>query len=296
MNIQALTAQALRYDDISIGKDSMDTQLLPGLLVFRRDAPSALECLIYQPIICLILQGSKQVHAGRHRVDLTPGDALLVSHHLPVNSRIIRASAGEPYLALILSLDISTIRGLYEQVGEAVQPEDMTRAMRAARIDAGWAEPLLRYLDLMDNRLEAEVLGPGILREIHFRLLMSPLGGMLRNLLSVDSQASRVARAIARLQRDYRDPITIPELARTAGMSLSSFHAHFRTVTGTTPLQYQKDLRMIEARRLLGAGAPNVAAVAFEVGYESATQFSREYSRKFGISPGREAQTLAAAE
>lgn len=143
----------------------------------------------------------------------------------------------------------------------------------------------MRYLELMDAPLDAQVLGPMIVREIHFRLLMSPIGGMLRNLLSVDSHASRIAKAIIRIRNKFREPLVVAELAEIAGMSPSSFHEHFKSVTGTTPLQYQKDLRMIEAREILMRGACSVSIAGFEVGYESPTHFSRDYSRKFGCSP-----------
>ena len=142
-----------------------------------------------------------------------------------------------------------------------------------------------RYLELMNAPMDAQVLGPMILKEIHYRLLLSPIGGMLRNLLSVDSQASRVAKSIQWIRSRFREPLVVGELAQVAGMSQSSFHEHFKSVTGTTPLQYQKDLRMIEARTLLERGVPSVSFAGFEVGYESPTQFSRDYSRKFGCSP-----------
>ena len=145
----------------------------------------------------------------------------------------------------------------------------------------------------MDRPLDAQVLGPSILREIHYRLLMSPLGGMLRSLLSVDSHASRVARAIQQIKASFHEPITVPALARTAGMSESSFHVHFKLVTGTSPLQYLKDLRLIEARALLSGGRHNVATAGFAVGYESPTHFSRDYVRKFGVPPSRD---LASAQ
>ena len=152
-----------------------------------------------------------------------------------------------------------------------------------------WAEPLARYIELMNKPLAANVLGPLILKEIHFQLLISPIGGMLRNLLSVDSHASRIAKAITNIRQNFREPLVVAELADIAGMSPSSFHEHFKSITGTTPLQYQKDLRMIEARELLLAGARSVSSTGFEVGYESPTHFSRDYTRKFGYSPKHEA-------
>jgi len=258
---------------------------LPNLHILQRDRVSTFEAVVYNPVICLILRGSKETHIGSQSVSLRRGDALLVSHDLPVTSRITEASPDAPYLALVMTLDLSTIRSLYEQVGEAVSEVAGARALMSGAAQMEWMEPLNRYLRLMDNPLEAQVLGPLILREIHYRLLMSPIGGMLRNLLAVDSHASRIARAIARIRAGFNEPLVVADLAQLAGMSQSSFHEHFKSVTGTTPLQYQKDLRLIQAQVLLRDGRRSVSATSFEVGYESPTHFSRDYARKFGCSP-----------
>lgn len=260
-------------------------QALADLHVFRRDSISTLEAVVYNPVMCLILRGSKETSIGDQSVALHRGDALLVSHDLPVTSRITRASADAPYLALILSLNISVVRSLYEQLGDAVSEAPRSRALCAHAARSEWLDALGRYLRLMDDPVEAQVLGPAVLREIHFRLLMSPIGGMLRNLMSVDSNASRIAKAIARMRGGFRQPLTVADLARLAGMSPSSFHEHFKAVTGTTPLQYLKDLRLIEAQSLLRNERRSVAQASYDVGYESPTHFSRDYSRKFGCPP-----------
>jgi AraC-like DNA-binding protein/uncharacterized cupin superfamily protein len=271
------------------------SQELPGLSVLRREAESDIEAVIYEPVICLILQGSKVTSIGDQVVELKPGDALLVSHDLPVTSRITKASVREPYLAVILSLDLGLVRSLYDQVGDASVPDAPARSLSAGRAEPAWLAPLVRYFELMDNPLDAKVLGPSIRREIHYRLLLSPIGKMLRNLLVADSHASRVGKAIQRLRAEFRSPLSVQDLAQTAGMSASSFHEHFRSVTGTTPLQYQKDLRLIEARALLLEGNRTVSEAAYAVGYESPTHFSRDYSRKFGLPPSRDAGVATAA-
>ncbi|WP_238110984.1 AraC family transcriptional regulator [Yoonia sp. I 8.24] len=253
--------------------------------VFRREHVSAFEAALYNPFICLILQGRKEIHIGQRSVSLSPGDAFLVSHDLPVTAKILEASQEVPYRALVFSLDLAILRSLYEQVGDAVREETSASALSATRADPAYMLPMARYLALMDATLDAQVLGPMIAKEIHFRLLMSPIGGMLRNLLSVDSHASRIARAILRIKSKFREQLIVTELAEIAGMSQSSFHEHFKSVTGTTPLQYQKDLRLIAARELLMGGGHSVSSVGFEVGYESPTHFSRDYSRKFGFPP-----------
>lgn len=268
------------------GKD----QLLPGLTILRRSAPSDLEASIYEPVICLILQGSKTTSIGDQTVDVGPGWALLVSHDLPVVSRITQASAREPYLAVILSLDLQVVHGLANQVSIAPSPGMSAKSLSASPAQSSWVEPLIRYLELMHHPLDAKILGPSFFREIHYRLMLAPIGTGLRNLLIADGHAARVAKAISQLRSAYRDTIKIPDLARVAGMSESSFHEHFKSVTGTTPLQYQKDLRLIEARILLTARNSTVAETAHAVGYESPTQFSRDYSRKFGLPPSRDGE------
>lgn len=291
MNLSHLIELCSRYDDEKSG----DNQKLPGLSVYRRTAISDIEAVIYEPVMCLILQGSKATSIGNQGVELRPGDALLVSHDLPVVSRITRASVQEPYLAVILSLDLGLVRSLYEQVSEAPLSGAEARPLSAGPADPSWLAPLVRYFELMDDPLDARVLGPSVLREIHYRLLLSPIGNMLRRLLVADSHASRVARAIRRVRAEYRSPLSVTDLAKTAGMSASSFHEHFKSVTGTTPLQYQKDLRLIEARTLVVDRNRTVSEAAYAVGYESPTHFSRDYSRKFGLPPSQDESVIRSA-
>ena len=271
--------------ELSARETACSSRVLPAAHVFQREEVTAFEAVVYNPVICLILQGCKEMNAGDRFVSLAEGDALLVSHDLPVTSRITQASPQEPYRALIISLDLGILRSLYEQVADAVSDTHSATSLSASAADPAWIKPVVRYLELMDAPLDERVLGPMILKEIHYRLLLSPIGGMLRNLLSVDSHASRIAKSIQQIRANFREPLVIRELAQVAGMSQSSFHEHFKSVTGTSPLQYQKDLRMIEARMLLERGVPSVSVAGFEVGYESPTHFSRDYSRKFGCSP-----------
>jgi len=263
-------------------------QHLPGLSILRREMQSDIEAAVYEPVICLILQGSKVTSIGDQFVALKPGDALLVSHDLPVISKITKASVHEPYLAVVLSIDLALVRSLYEQVVDITTPDTQARSLSTGRADPAWIAPLVRYFELMDNPLDAKVLGPSVRREIHYRLLLSPMGKMLRNLLVVDSHASRIAKAIRLLRSEFRSPLSVAELAKVAGMSASSFHEHFKSVTGTTPLQYQKDLRLIEAKALLVDTDYTITQTAHFVGYESPTHFSRDYSRKFGRPPSRD--------
>jgi AraC-like DNA-binding protein len=266
---------------------------LPGLLLLRHVRPTRMDATMYEPVLCTILQGSKETAAGNAAVRIGAGESLIVSHDVPVVSRITSARTGSPYLAVILSIDVTLLRGLYDEVGGENVDQREPSAMSVHETDPRVADALSRYLALAHDPVAARVLGPSILREIHFRLLVAPHGVMLRRLLRHDSHESAIANAIAQLRREYRAPLAVPDLARRVGMSESSFYSHFKRITSTTPLQYHKQLRLLEARRLLAAGQPSIAEVAFEVGYESPSQFSRDYARRFGASPSTDARASA---
>ena len=255
-----------------------------GLKIARRPEPSALEAMVYEPLVCFVVQGAKDTGTKAGSVRASAGRLLLVSHDIPIVSRIVEATRERPYLALILPLDLSMLRGLEEEIGGAGGGA-VSRALSLHEAEAPLREAFGRLLELVERPGEAGVLGPLVQKEIHYRLLTSPQGANLRALLQTDGHAGRIGQVIAHLRAHVADPLATEELARLAGMSRSSFHEHFRTVTATTPLQYQKELRLLQARERLQAGGQSVSAVAFEVGYESPTQFSREYARKFGASP-----------
>lgn len=257
----------------------------PRISVFHRTAPSPLESHLYDPVLCVVLQGAKTLRSGEIEIAVSAGDALIVSHHLPVLSQITRADPAKPYLAIVLTIDTALIRELLSQVGHVQAPPAGAGAIASHACDPSWLDPLQRYLMMADDAQTLDVLGPSLLREIHYRLLMSPSGAILRNIIFRDSHASRIARAISLIREDVAAPLRVHHLAGEVGMSASAFHSRFKSVTGTTPLQYQKDLRLIASRGLLESGIHTVASTAFAVGYESPTHFSRDYKRKFGQSP-----------
>lgn len=291
MHLERLIEQASRRVPAVEKSHQQAAQPIDGLQVLRQDLPSSFEASLYEPVLCLILQGGKQVAIGEQTLSFGPGECLLVSHDLPVCSRITKA----PYLALVLEVDIATIRELYGKVTESALDSEHARAAQTHQANPGLLDALRRYLALADSPTDAKVLGPLTSKEIHYRLLVAPFGGMLRSLIRHDSNASAIARAIGYIRDDIRSPIAIPDLARRVGMSASSFHKHFKTITSTTPLQYQKELRLFEARRLLTTGGASVTAAAFDVGYESPSQFSREYTRKFGVPPSQDLATRPAS-
>ncbi len=284
MDLKGLVEQASRHVTLA-----NTAKPLEGLVLLRQSAPSPLEASLYETVLCLILQGRKQVSIGEQTLSFGPGECLLVSHDLPVRSRITHV----PYLALVLQVDIAATRKLYDEVAVSALESEHARAAQTHRADPALLDAFYRYLVLAESPADAKVLGPLVSKEIHYRLLTAPFGGMLRRLIRHDSEASAIARAIGYVRADIRAPIAVPELARRVGMSASSFHKHFKAITSTTPLQYQKDLRLLEARRLLRAGDTSVTAAALEVGYESPSQFSREYARKFGVSPSQDAARRA---
>jgi AraC-like DNA-binding protein len=282
MNLEGLIELASRH--FSRRERRQVARPMDGLVLLRQDTPSAFEASLYEPVLCLILQGRKQVSIGDQTLSFGPGECLLVSHGLLVRSRVTSA----PYLALVLQIDAATIRKLRDEVAESGLDSEHPRAAVTHRADSGLLDAVGRYLAFAGSPSDAKVLGPLISQEIHYRLLVAPFGGMLRRLVRHDSNASAIARAIGHIRGDIRSSIAIPDLARRVGMSASSFHKHFRTITSTTPLQYQKELRLHEARQLLKTGGASVTTVAYEVGYESTSQFSREYARKFGVPPSQD--------
>ena len=284
MDLEGLIERASRLVSAAENGHQQAAQPMDGLLLLRQDCPSSFEASLYEPVLCLILQGRKEVSIGERALSFGPGECLLVSHDLPVCSRITKA----PYLALVPEVNVATIREFYDEVGESALDGERARAAETYRADPGLLDALRRYLALADSPADARVLGPLISKEIHYRLLMAPFGGMLRSLIRHDSNASAIARAIGHIRGDIRSPIAIPDLARQVGMSASSFHKHFKAITGATPLQYQKELRLLEARRLLKTGGASVTTAAYDVGYESPSQFSREYARKFGVPPSQD--------
>ncbi|MEP1327538.1 AraC family transcriptional regulator [Pseudophaeobacter sp.] len=294
MGAQELTAEVYTYvKDAGNFGEACPTGV-DGLFAMGNPRTTTFEATLYEPILCLVLQGVKEAHLGDRTIRYGAGSSLIVSHAVPALSGVIEASSERPYVALALQLDLAMARSLYDELGAAGASETVPQSMNVAETDTALMEAMTRLFRMSQDPQEVRALAPLALKEIHFRLLRARHGGMLRQLLLHDSPASRISKAIARIRTDFKAHIPVADLALTAGMSQSSFHEHFKSLTAATPLQYQKDLRLLEAQRLLRTKTRPVSSVAFEVGYESPTQFSREYTRKFGVSPRRE-KSLASA-
>jgi AraC-like DNA-binding protein len=287
-DVEALADMALRHFPNKIGHNPHSAQPVPGLTLLHYPVKTSFEASVYEPVVCLIVRGKKETLLGDRQLAADTGACLLVSHDLPVLSRVVRA----PYVALLLDVELGMLRGLYEEVADTLLDSQSGRALEVHAAAPNLLDAFQRYLALADSPADAQVLGPLIRKELHYRLLTAPFGGMLRSLVRHDSHESAIARAIAQIRQDFRSDIAIPALAKRVGMSISSFHKHFKAVTAVSPLQYQKDLRLLAARRSLTDGA-TVSDAAFGVGYESLSQFSREYARKFGVQPRKDHAKLA---
>ena len=277
--------------------DGRNDTPVPGLALFRSPAPTSLTAGVFEPMFCLIIQGSKAVTIGERQVHYDPKGYFIASLELPASGRIIEASPDRPYLSLSLRLCRETLAGLLADVPAPPERPDApgrsatTQGFDVSPVTADLLEPACRLLALLDAPGDIPVMAPLVERELLYRLLRGPQAATLRQIATADSRLACVRRAIGWIRRYYDQPLRIEDLAKLAGMSPASFHRHFRAATAMSPLQFQKSLRLQEARRLL-VTSRSVAGAGFAVGYESASQFSREYARQFGAPPARDAQRL----
>ena len=284
--------QAVRqYVDTYADPTGLAQTPIPGLTTIRSATPSGLLYAISQPLVCLVLQGSKQVAMGTQSFSFGAGDSLLITADVPTVSQVTRASADAPYLSLVLELDPAVIADLAMQMKEEATIADGT-PVRVEPTDAEVADAALRLMRLLDRPASIPVLHAQLVRELHYWLLEGKHGAAIRRLGWPDGHARRVGRAVALLRAEFARPLSVDRLAATAGMSPSSFHHHFRAVTSLSPMQFQKQLRLIEARRLMMSEGRTASSAAFAVGYESVPQFTREYGRMFGLPPGKDMEAM----
>jgi AraC-like DNA-binding protein len=278
-----------RYTEAQGGASPYVTAI-PGLAVLRSDHEKTAGYLIFKPALCVVLQGAKWAIFGDRRLDYGPGQALIVSVEMPALGRVAQASPEEPYLGLILEFDLGVMRQVLDELEEAPQASArVTRGVFVRDFHGPLEDCALRLVRMLETPKAIPVLYPAVMREICYWLLTGPHGCEVMAMAMTHGHAQRVLGAIHHLRERFREAVRIGELAAMAQMSTSAFHREFKTMTGMTPLQYQKQLRLLEARRLMVAEAMNVETAAFQVGYESASQFSREYSRMFAASPRRDA-------
>jgi AraC-like DNA-binding protein len=277
------------------GSDGGHETAIPDLTLWRFSRPTVPTPGIQQPAVYVVVQGRKHVEVGGKTYVYDPSQYLAVSLELPVLWRVVEASPDAPYLCMTLRVDARELAALLLEIGQpAPRDHHDRRALFVSPLEAPLLDGFLRLVRLLDAPGDIPVLAPLILRELYFRLLQGEQQGRLAEIAIGDGRVRRVAEAIAWIKAHYAQPLRVEELAKRVNMSSSALHGHFRAVTGVSPIQYQKRLRLEEARRLLLAGATSAEAVAYEVGYASGSQFSREYVRLFGEPPRRDAERLRA--
>lgn len=274
----------------------MHTTAIPGLALFRRQEPSGPVSGIYEPSVCLVTQGAKVVQFGDESLVYDAQHYLITAVHIPTLVRVTEASREKPYLGLRLKLDLREVSQLMLDSNLPKPPAQQTsRGMATGEVTPQLVGAFERLVALLDDPMDIPIMTPVIQREIVYRLLTGDQGERLRQIASTGSQSSQIARAIDWLKGNFSSPLRIEDLASKVNMSTSTFHHHFRTLTAMSPLQYQKMLRLNEARRLMLAERLDATTAAFNVGYESASQFSREYGRVFGAPPLRDINRMRQA-
>ena len=274
------------------GKGRLETGI-PRVAMVRGAIPEHELATVYEPMINLILQGGKSMTVGAQTFDYDPATYFVMSVELPALGVVRSDAAGEPYLAVALTLVPSILAELIADLPPGCA-DNVGNAISVAAVTPELLDAWTRMLGLMARPEDIAALAPAYEREILYRVLQGPHGAMLRAIAAPDSAMARLATAIAWIRRDFNRPLRVEALAGKAAMSVSAFHRHFKAATSLSPVQYQKRIRLMHARTLMVAKGSSVAAAAYDVGYESATQFSREYARLFGMAPLRDAARMLA--
>ncbi len=263
---------------------------VPGLELHRSAAVTTPVAVVYEPMLCIVVQGRKRVILGESVRHYDPAHCLVVSLDLPVVGAVCQASAEQPYLALSVRLDRSELAALLLELPPIAAAPPAYVGLEVAPMSPALTDAARRLLALLDAPADIAVLAPLIRRELLYRLLSGPQGPMLRQIARGEGRFGQVQRAIAWIRDNFDQPLRIDALAAHVALSSSSLHRHFKAATGLSPLQYQKQVRLQAARERLLAEAGDAAAIGFSVGYESPSQFNREFKRLFGHPPGAEAR------
>lgn len=270
-------------------------QLMPNLLLGIESGPTPPCQVVVEPVLSLIAQGAKCVEVGKQTFDYGAGQFLVVSVDLPVEARVVEATPEQPYLGCGLILRPDAIASLLLESGGPRTTGDDRPGIAVSDLSSDLVDSVVRLLRLLDRPSDVPILGAPLEREILWRLLNGPQGAMVRQIGLADSRMSQIGRAVRWLRGHFSETIRIENLAEIAGMSATSLHRHFRNITSMTPIQYQKQLRLQAARARLMATRADVSEVGFAVGYDSPSQFSREYRRMFGKPPGQDGADLRAS-
>jgi len=291
----ALVEVIKHYTDVQAGPSPFATAV-PGLTILRSDHEKHPSHIIFKPALCVVVQGAKWTTFGDQRFDYGPGQALVVSVEMPALSRVTQASPTEPHLGVVIEFDLAVMSDVLEGLDPPPKiVDDVRRGVFVTHFEGALADCVLRMVRLLDTPSAIPVISPLIMREICYWLLTGPHGDEIANVALANGHTQRVINAIHAMRDQFKETLRMEDLAAIAKLSLSAFHRQFKALTSMTPLQYQKQLRLLEARQLLITGVANAETAAFQVGYESPSQFSREYSRMFGAPPRRSIATLKTA-
>jgi AraC-like DNA-binding protein len=261
---------------------------IPRVAMVQGEIPEHQLAAVYDPMINLILTGSKTMTVGERTLRYNPATYFVMSVDLPAVGSVHPADTGEPYLAVSLTLEPTIVANLLADIAKPAGGDLYSPGFSIAPVTDELLDAWVRMLRLMERPADVAALAPAYEREILYRVLQGPHGWMLRDIAAPGTALSRVGIAIQWIRTNFTLPLRVEALAQMAALSVSAFHRHFKAVTALSPLQYQKRIRLLHARSLLIAGEGNATSVAFGVGYESATQFSREYSRFFGLPPSKD--------
>jgi AraC-like DNA-binding protein len=290
-----LVEALLRYTERHPGESPFMTAI-EGMVIMRSDHPKPPAHMLSRPAMCIVAQGAKWGMFGGNRLEYRAGQALVIGVETPSIGRVVEATPGEPCLVLAFELDLAIVRSVAEGLDAPPRASgEPGRGVFVTDFQGPLADCALRLVRLLDTPQAIPTLYPIIMREICYWLLTGPHGGEVARMTLANGPSQRVINAMHTLRTRFTEAIRVEELASIAQMSPSAFHRQFKALTSMTPLQYQKQLRLLEARRLMISTAFNVETACFQVGYESPSQFSREYARMFGIPPKRDAKQMRAS-
>jgi AraC-like DNA-binding protein len=291
--VEAMCSELSALLERRMSTDGGHETVIPELKLYRFSNPTEPAHVLQQPAVYVVVQGRKQVTVGDETYIYDPSQYLAVSVELPAVGNVVEASPEKPYLCMTLSVDARELAALIVEMGAQAPRDDHDgRALYVSRLRPQLLDGFLRLVRLLDAPKDVAVLAPLIRQELHYRLLQSEQFGRLAGMAIGDGRLRRVSGAIAWIKEHFAEPMEIEALAKRVNMSPSALHAHFKAVAAMSPIQYQKRLRLQEARRRLLSGATSAEGVAYEVGYASASQFSREYVRLFGQPPRRDAERM----
>ncbi|HRE43475.1 MAG TPA: AraC family transcriptional regulator [Terricaulis sp.] len=293
--MSTLKAALRAYVDSRGGGDGLYLTPMDRVVVMRNSKsppPEHAKHVLYTPALCVVAQGAKQISVGEDVFHYAEGSALVVSVELPALGRVTKASGDTPYLGMTIEFDLGLLHDVMEQISPAPTPTPDGLGVFIENLSAPAQDCIARLAGLLTNPEAIPVLYPAITRELYYWLLTGPNGGEICKIARRESHTRRIADAIYFLRQNFTRPLRVEDMAEAARMSASSFHHHFKLLTAMTPLQFQKELKLLEARRLMVTQSTSVTSAAYQVGYESVSQFSREYARMFGAPPKRDIAAL----